>query len=57
MHLDGAAGLGAQPLSKRDKPLLIAGNKDEVMAAVSEAIGIGGANAGRGAGDDGSAEG
>jgi hypothetical protein len=52
-----AAGLGAQTLGKRSKPLGIAGYEDEVMPATGEAICIDGANASGGAGDDGSAKG
>lgn len=51
-YIDRYSGLAAQALGKLLHPRHIAGNQHEVMAPPPETLGIGGADAGGGAGDE-----
>src|SRR2546426_5083953 len=50
-----APGLAHQARGERLEPRLVAGHQDEVVATLREAVGIDGADARGGAGDEGSA--
>jgi hypothetical protein len=51
------SGLPRQFFRQRPQPLRIARNEDQIVAALGETVGIGGADAGRGTGDEGSSKG
>jgi hypothetical protein len=50
-RLDRPAGLARQAFGQSREPLAVAGDKDQVVAAPRETIGVDGADARRGAGD------
>ena len=55
--IDALSGLRRQAQGQRAEPCSIPRNKDEVVAAAGQALGVEGANAGGGAGDQRGSEG
>jgi hypothetical protein len=54
-HLDRAAGLVRNLCGQRLQLVLVAGDEDEIVATGGKAVGVDGADAGGGAGDEGGA--
>ena len=55
-HIDRNRGLGAQARGQCFHAIRVACHQDEIMATMGQTVGVGGADAGRGAGDQGSSQ-